>query len=117
MPNTLPESLLLLSDLLVPTIIPDLPTSKMIESNHHSYSSTFLFNLLETNSEILTTFPFDSISFSSLEDIKTKLLDFGFSSQVVSKFLRDYTDYILICVFSSPRLLQHTNFLPSSLYS
>lgn len=117
MADSLPLSLISLADTMIPQVLDDFPTSKLIQSSSHAYANHLLMRLVSSNELILSTYDFDVAVFSSFEDFKGKLLDFGFDSQVVAKFLHDYTEYLLVVLFSSPQLLHYLELLPSSHYS
>jgi hypothetical protein len=117
MPSILPTTLLSLANTLIPPVDPSLSLSDLLFSTSNPYVKGLIETFFDCHSAILSDFPFDSNTLESTNELKTVLIEYGYSPETVSRFLTDFVELLLVSCFASPEILAGLELLPSHLYS
>jgi len=113
MSKHLPSSLLDLADQMIPPIVSEFPTSRILILTDNPYSCSLLASLFSKHFDIFSAFPFHSTSFTSYQDLADQLSVSCIPPQRVSSFINDLKAYILVSCFSFGPILAHLKLLPA----
>jgi len=118
MSNTFPASLLSLANVLIPPVDYSLSVSALLSFSvtSNAYVSYLVERFFDYHCHILSTIPFEGHSLQSIDELKLCLIEYGYTSEAISRFLADFAELLLVGSFSSPEILAKLKLLPSHLY-
>lgn len=113
MSNIFPASLLSLADQLIPPLDNAPPTSFLLITDPNSYVHRLKSLLFSRYTDILSDQVFDLYFFQSYDELKFILIESGYDSLYVGKFLSDLSEILLVTCTSCPQILDILKLLPS----